>query len=59
MLSEAEYWRLIPGALWSLSTRRKNNPGELLDTALARTQAVNPQINSREIVGYVDLAAGT
>lgn len=37
MLSEAEYWRLIPRALWSLSTRRKNNPGELLDTALART----------------------
>ena len=55
MLSEAEYWRLIPRALWSLSTRGKNNPENCWTPRLLVPLAVDPQINSREIVGYVDL----
>ena len=46
MLSEAEYVALDAQSAVELVESGEVQPGELLDAALARTQAVNPQINA-------------
>ena len=46
MLSAAEYIALDAQSAVELVESGKVQPRELLDAALARTQAVNPQINA-------------
>ncbi len=55
MLSEAEYVALDAQSAVELVESGEVQPGELLDAALARTQAVNPQINAVVAI-YEELA---